>query len=183
MDRNWSPETLTSFFQVLIAEPSRWLNNNYHFNHIAFSICMWSDHCLKYENNVGEGWMEIWVYKIVYLTYVGLTYILLLKFWFKNNALMLVYYLHQNWTVHGLYWGSYKIHRPGVLDESIKELLSWVARGLISIRISHAYRLPEVRNSYSFLTSYQSYKLWLLSFQYSVWSNIMIWMMVWRHTL
>ncbi|CAN6705416.1 unnamed protein product [Malus baccata var. baccata] len=39
--------------------------------------------------------------------------------------------------------------------------------GLISIHISHAYRLPEVRNSYSFLTSYQNHMLWLLSFQYS----------------
>lgn len=114
----------------------------------------------------------------MYLTYVGLTYILSLKFSFKNNALMLVCYLHQNWTVHGLYWGSYKIHRPGVLEESLKELLSWVARGLISVHISHAYRLTEVRNSYSFLTSYQSYMLWLQSFWYSVWSNIMIWKMV-----
>lgn len=52
----------------------------------------------------------------------------------------------QNWTVHGLYWGSYKIHRPGVLEDSLKELLSWLARGLISIHISHSYRLSEVRD-------------------------------------
>ncbi|TQD98597.1 hypothetical protein C1H46_015845 [Malus baccata] len=54
-----------------------------------------------------------------------------------------------NWTVHGLYWGSYKIHRPGVLEESLKELLSWVARGLISIHISHAYCLPEANLAFS----------------------------------
>ncbi|XP_048421280.1 quinone oxidoreductase-like protein 2 homolog isoform X3 [Pyrus x bretschneideri] len=57
--------------------------------------------------------------------------------------------LVKNWTVHGLYWGSYKIHQPGVLEESLKELLSWVARGLISIRISHAYRLPEANLAFS----------------------------------
>lgn len=56
--------------------------------------------------------------------------------------------LHQNWTVHGLYWGSYRIHRPAVLEDSVNELLSWVARGLITIRISHTYRLPEVRTSF-----------------------------------
>ncbi|KHN44496.1 Quinone oxidoreductase-like protein 2 like, partial [Glycine soja] len=54
--------------------------------------------------------------------------------------------LVKNWTVHGLYWGSYKIHRPGVLEDSLKELLSWLARGLISIHISHSYPLSEVRN-------------------------------------
>ncbi|KAB2596425.1 oxidoreductase family protein [Pyrus ussuriensis x Pyrus communis] len=57
--------------------------------------------------------------------------------------------LVKNWTVHGLYCGSYKIHQPGVLEESLKELLSWVARGLISIRISHAYRLPEAYLAFS----------------------------------
>lgn len=53
----------------------------------------------------------------------------------------------QNWTVHGLYWGSYRIHRPGVLEDSMKELLSWLARGLIEIHISHSYNLSEVRSS------------------------------------
>ncbi|KAK9083210.1 hypothetical protein Scep_029681 [Stephania cephalantha] len=51
--------------------------------------------------------------------------------------------LVKNWTVHGLYWGSYKIHNPAVLEDSLKELLSWLARGLITINISHTYRLSE----------------------------------------
>ncbi|CAI0457341.1 unnamed protein product [Linum tenue] len=51
--------------------------------------------------------------------------------------------LVKNWTVHGLYWGSYKIHRPPVLEDSLKELLSWMARGLITIHISHTYSLSE----------------------------------------
>ncbi|KAF2594514.1 hypothetical protein F2Q70_00043970 [Brassica cretica] len=51
--------------------------------------------------------------------------------------------LVKNWTVHGLYWGSYKIHQPSVLDDSIRELLSWLARGLITIHISHTYSLSQ----------------------------------------
>ncbi|KAG5379676.1 hypothetical protein IGI04_027518 [Brassica rapa subsp. trilocularis] len=51
--------------------------------------------------------------------------------------------LVKNWTVHGLYWGSYKIHQPNVLDDSIRELLSWLARGLITMHISHTYSLSQ----------------------------------------
>ncbi|KAJ6762217.1 QUINONE OXIDOREDUCTASE-LIKE PROTEIN 2 [Salix koriyanagi] len=51
--------------------------------------------------------------------------------------------LVKNWTVHGLYWGSYRIHRPVVLEDSIRELLSWVAKGRITICISHTYSLSE----------------------------------------
>ncbi|KAE9608781.1 hypothetical protein Lal_00020029 [Lupinus albus] len=57
--------------------------------------------------------------------------------------------LVKNWTVHGLYWGSYRIHRPDVLDDSLKELLSWLAKGLISINISHSYRLSEANLAFT----------------------------------
>ncbi|KAF4362899.1 hypothetical protein CsatB_008987 [Cannabis sativa] len=57
--------------------------------------------------------------------------------------------LVKNWTVHGLYWGSYRIHRPGVLEDSIRELLSWVVKGLIKIHISHAYSLSEASLAFS----------------------------------
>lgn len=53
----------------------------------------------------------------------------------------------QNWTVHGLYWGSYKINRPVVLEDSLNELLSWLANGSITIHISHTYSMDEVRAS------------------------------------
>ncbi|OAY71338.1 Quinone oxidoreductase-like protein [Ananas comosus] len=59
--------------------------------------------------------------------------------------------LVKNWTIHGLYWGSYKIHRPYVLNDSLKELLSWLSKGLISIQISHAYRLSEANLAFSAL--------------------------------
>lgn len=57
--------------------------------------------------------------------------------------------LVKNWTVHGLYWGSYKIHRPAVLEESLRELLSWLARGVITIHMSHIYSLAEANLAFS----------------------------------
>lgn len=57
--------------------------------------------------------------------------------------------LVKNWTVHGLYWGSYRIHRPGVLEDSVRELLSWMARGLITIHISHTYSMSEASLAFS----------------------------------
>ncbi|KAG5541491.1 hypothetical protein RHGRI_021346 [Rhododendron griersonianum] len=59
--------------------------------------------------------------------------------------------LVKNWTIHGLYWGSYKIHKPAVLEDSLKELLSWLTRGLITIHISHTYSLPEANLAFSAL--------------------------------
>uniref|UniRef100_A0A3Q7GBC6 Uncharacterized protein n=1 Tax=Solanum lycopersicum TaxID=4081 RepID=A0A3Q7GBC6_SOLLC len=52
----------------------------------------------------------------------------------------------QNWKIHGLYWGSYKIHQPNVLRDSLKELLAWLSRGLITVNISHTFSLTEVRS-------------------------------------
>ncbi|KAB1217559.1 hypothetical protein CJ030_MR3G002706 [Morella rubra] len=57
--------------------------------------------------------------------------------------------LVKNWTVHGLYWGSYKMHRPAVLEDSLRELLSWMARGLVTIHVSHAYSLSEASLAFS----------------------------------
>ncbi|XP_059627853.1 uncharacterized protein LOC132270684 [Cornus florida] len=57
--------------------------------------------------------------------------------------------LVKNWTIHGLYWGSYKIHQPRVLEESLNELLSWLTRGLITIHISHTYNLSEANLAFS----------------------------------
>ncbi|GMI90516.1 hypothetical protein like AT3G56460 [Hibiscus trionum] len=57
--------------------------------------------------------------------------------------------LVKNWTVHGLYWGSYRIHRPAVLEDSVRELLSWMQKGLITIHISHTYSLSEAHLAFS----------------------------------
>ncbi|KAF5959755.1 hypothetical protein HYC85_000964 [Camellia sinensis] len=59
--------------------------------------------------------------------------------------------LVKNWTIHGLFWGSYKIHRPAVLEDSLKELLSWLASGLITINISHIHSLSEANLAFSAL--------------------------------
>eukprot|EP01018_Ginkgo_biloba_P015321 Gb_07669 [translate_table: standard] len=57
--------------------------------------------------------------------------------------------LVKNWTVHGLYWGSYKIHQPEVLVNSMQELLSWLAKGMIHVNVSHIYRLSEANLAFS----------------------------------
>uniref|UniRef100_A0A7N0UEQ6 Enoyl reductase (ER) domain-containing protein n=1 Tax=Kalanchoe fedtschenkoi TaxID=63787 RepID=A0A7N0UEQ6_KALFE len=57
--------------------------------------------------------------------------------------------LVKNWTIHGLYWGSYNIHRPKVLKDSLNELLSWLAKGLITIHISHIYSLKEANLAFA----------------------------------
>ncbi|KAF2319314.1 hypothetical protein P3X46_025894 [Hevea brasiliensis] len=51
--------------------------------------------------------------------------------------------LVKNWTIHGLYWGSHRTHRPGFLEDSFGELLSWMEKGLITIHISHIYSMSE----------------------------------------
>ncbi|CAO2816167.1 unnamed protein product [Amaranthus hypochondriacus] len=57
--------------------------------------------------------------------------------------------LVKNWTIHGLYWGSYRMHCPSVLEYSLQELLSWLARGTISIHISHTYSLAEANLAFA----------------------------------
>lgn len=53
--------------------------------------------------------------------------------------------LVKNWTIHGFYWGNYNdVVRPGAQEDSVKELLSWLAEGLLTVHTSHVYRLSEV---------------------------------------
>ncbi|KAJ8472078.1 hypothetical protein OPV22_026421 [Ensete ventricosum] len=57
--------------------------------------------------------------------------------------------LVKNWTVHGLYWGSYKLHQPHVLRNSLEELLSWLSKGLLTVHISHSYSLSKADLAFS----------------------------------
>ncbi|CAM8967719.1 unnamed protein product [Rhodiola kirilowii] len=57
--------------------------------------------------------------------------------------------LVKNWTIHGLYWGSYTIHKPKVLKDSLNELLSRLAKGFITIHISHIYSLKEANLAFA----------------------------------
>ncbi|PIN18685.1 Zinc-binding oxidoreductase [Handroanthus impetiginosus] len=59
--------------------------------------------------------------------------------------------LVKNWTVHGMYCGGYLIHQPHILEDSVKELLSWLAKGLITIKISHTYSLSEANLAFTVL--------------------------------
>ncbi|TVU18701.1 hypothetical protein EJB05_34812 [Eragrostis curvula] len=59
--------------------------------------------------------------------------------------------LVKNWTIHGLYWGSYFVHQPAVLIDSLSELLSWLSKGLITVQISHTYKLNEAHLAFSAL--------------------------------
>jgi len=59
--------------------------------------------------------------------------------------------LVKNWTIHGLYWGSYLTHEPRVLIDSLNELLLWLSKGLITVQISHRYRLAEAHLAFAAL--------------------------------
>lgn len=51
--------------------------------------------------------------------------------------------LVKNVSVHGLYWGGYRLFRPEVLAESLRTLFGWYADGGLHPHISH--RLPLAR--------------------------------------
>ncbi|GJX60158.1 quinone oxidoreductase-like protein 2 [Tanacetum coccineum] len=56
--------------------------------------------------------------------------------------------LVKNWTIHGFYLGGSEAVKPGVTEESTNELLSWLARGLFKVNISHSYKLQEVNRAF-----------------------------------
>ena len=51
--------------------------------------------------------------------------------------------LVKNLTLHGVFWGSYMQHAPAVLQGSLRELLSWLADGKISVPVSHRQNAPH----------------------------------------
>ncbi|KAG4164324.1 hypothetical protein ERO13_A13G008400v2 [Gossypium hirsutum] len=57
--------------------------------------------------------------------------------------------LVKNWTVHGFYWGSYIIHQPAVLEDSVRKLFSWMEKGLITVHVSHTYSLSEANLAFA----------------------------------
>ncbi|MBA0572842.1 hypothetical protein Golob_000150 [Gossypium lobatum] len=75
------------------------------------------------------------------------THFLLLLFF--NSIFKQVSCSSQNWIVHGFYWGSYRIHQPAVLEDSVRELISWMEKGLITVHISHTYSLSKANLAFS----------------------------------
>ncbi|KAK1399733.1 quinone oxidoreductase-like protein 2-like [Heracleum sosnowskyi] len=60
--------------------------------------------------------------------------------------------LVKNWTVHGFYYRKYNdVVRPGAAEDSMKDLLSWLAKGLLTVHTSHVYSLPEVNLGFAAL--------------------------------
>ena len=45
--------------------------------------------------------------------------------------------LVKNWTLHGVFWGSYMIYNPQVLRGSLQQLAAWLAEGKIHVPVSH----------------------------------------------
>ena len=45
--------------------------------------------------------------------------------------------LVKNWTLHGVFWGSYMQHNPRVLRGSLETLVAWLAEGKIHVPVSH----------------------------------------------
>lgn len=57
--------------------------------------------------------------------------------------------LVKNWTVHGFYWGGYSVLEPTLQNDTLRELLSLLGRGLISVPISHTCSLSEAHVAFS----------------------------------
>ncbi|CAI5469374.1 unnamed protein product, partial [Closterium sp. Yama58-4] len=55
--------------------------------------------------------------------------------------------LVKNLTIHGVYWGSYMQHDPDVLRASMHQLLAWLARGDISVHVSHSFTFDQVHQA------------------------------------
>ncbi|CAK9237006.1 unnamed protein product [Sphagnum troendelagicum] len=57
--------------------------------------------------------------------------------------------LVKNWTVHGLYWGSYLQHKPEVIRESIQELLEMLGKGTLRVNVSHTFSLDQANQAFA----------------------------------
>ena len=50
--------------------------------------------------------------------------------------------LVKNWTLHGVFWGSYMQHNPRVLRASLEQLALWLGEGKLHVPVSHRCDLP-----------------------------------------
>lgn len=63
--------------------------------------------------------------------------------------------LVKNLTLHGVYWGSYMVHRPSILVESMRELVGWLAEGRIRVPVSHRVTLARAGEAFEALATRQ----------------------------
>ncbi|KAK9809173.1 hypothetical protein WJX72_010753 [[Myrmecia] bisecta] len=61
--------------------------------------------------------------------------------------------LVKNLTFHGIFWGSYTLHRPRVLRQSLEQLVQWLAEGRIVVPISHKVPLDRAPDAFKAMMS------------------------------
>ncbi len=64
--------------------------------------------------------------------------------------------LVKNISVHGVYWGSYRVKRPDLLAEEFAELFQWFGEGKLKPHVSHRVPLAEAPRALELLTSRQA---------------------------
>ena len=64
--------------------------------------------------------------------------------------------LVKNLTVLGLYWGSYRRHRPDLLAEAFAELFAWHQAGRLRPHISHSLDLDRAREALDLIKTRRS---------------------------
>lgn len=61
--------------------------------------------------------------------------------------------LVKNISVHGVYWGSYRVKRPDLLAQEFAELFQWFEAGKLKPHVSHRVPLAEAPRALELLTS------------------------------
>ncbi len=61
--------------------------------------------------------------------------------------------LVKNISVHGVYWGSYRVKRPDLLAQEFAELFQWFEAGKLKPHVSHRVPLAEAAHALELLTS------------------------------
>lgn len=61
--------------------------------------------------------------------------------------------LVKNISVHGVYWGSYRVKRPDLLAQEFAELFQWFVEGKLKPHVSHRVPLAEAPRALELLTS------------------------------
>ncbi|MCK6449567.1 MAG: NADPH:quinone oxidoreductase family protein [Alphaproteobacteria bacterium] len=61
--------------------------------------------------------------------------------------------LVKNITVHGVYWGAHRKHRPEKMPEEFAELFRWYTEGKLEPHVSHRFPLAEAKRALELLTT------------------------------
>ncbi|KAG2491901.1 hypothetical protein HYH03_009853 [Edaphochlamys debaryana] len=57
--------------------------------------------------------------------------------------------LVKNATLHGVFWGSYMMHRPRVLADSMRQVLAWFAEGKLKVEVFARFPLDRVTDAFT----------------------------------